>query len=1132
MVFFNSIRGRLILMVLALLLPGGLFTYVTVAENRQLQIVQLRADLLNDARQARTDLQSDIRTLAQTTALLDLIPAVHDFAEPGCSAALAKLLENPNYLGAVTLDAQGMSRCNGLQVPGASTPKSYAERDYFVQVMSTGQPTVGKPVSGRLTGKPALPVASPIRDTHNTTIGMIATALDLNRFGQRFVQARAQPDSVFLIWDRTGQVLFRHPDAEQLSGKMFGQSPLVRATAQGGNGTLDTIGFDGVERVVAYAELSDYLASGLFVGITVPAVHLYGPANATVRNAAIGLAVIATAAALLAWLIGKHLIWQPVNRVVEAAKRLTGGDYTARVGTPTASGEMGTLAQAFDHMAQTAQLHRQQWQDMNATLEQKVLDRTEKLRASETLFRGVLESAADGVVIVDTTGTMVIVNATMERLFGYRRDELIGQPIDSLVPASYRHEHQVQRDQYSAQAVARGMGERGVVKGLRKDGSEFFAGVSLSPVVTAQETLTTAVVRDISHAIAAERELKRLNRTLRVLSQCNEALVRAVDVAELLEAICRTVVETGGYRLAWVGMAMNDELFSVQPVACHGAHLDYVEYLDISWADTDRGRGPTGTAIRDGRTVIAHKIRSEYTFSPWRERAQRQGFASSVALPLKTREGVLGALNLYSSEEDAFTPDEVTLLEELADDLGYGIHSLRESARRAGAERQLDYQANFDTLTGLPNRALLLDRLGQALRHAERRERQVAVVLLDLDRFKAVNESHGLILGDQLLKEVGRRLVGSLREGDTVARLSVDEFAVLLTDMGNDADAATLTTKLQQALVAPVTLDGAEVFMTASAGIAMFPRDAHSGEALVAHAVAAMHSAKSLGGNAFHFYAPEMNQRAASRLALEGALRRAIEHGELQVHYQPVVDVLSGRICGAEALARWPHPAKGMIPPADFIPLAEDTGLIVALGTWVLRSVCRQMRAWLDAGLAAPPVAVNLSARQFRQESLVQEVREALRDYELDASMLALEITESTIMTDVNQAIATLQELKSIGVRLSLDDFGTGYSSLSYLKRFGANCLKIDRSFVCDITTDADDAAICKAVIGLAHNLKMKVIAEGVETPGQMKDLRQLACDEMQGFWFSRPLPSEDFAQLLTDGSANTALWAAKVNPA
>jgi EAL domain-containing protein (putative c-di-GMP-specific phosphodiesterase class I)/CheY-like chemotaxis protein len=303
---------------------------------------------------------------------------------------------------------------------------------------------------------------------------------------------------------------------------------------------------------------------------------------------------------------------------------------------------------------------------------------------------------------------------------------------------------------------------------------------------------------------------------------------------------------------------------------------------------------------------------------------------------------------------------------------------------------------------------------------------------------------------------------------------------------------------------------------SASLGISLYPRDGDNAESLLQNADAAMYSAKSLGGDSFHFYAPEMNERMLARFALEADLRRALERGELLLHYQPKVNLATGEPTGAEALLRWRHPERGLVPPGDFISLAEETGLIVQIGEWVIEAVCEQMREWLDAGLTVPPVALNLSARQFHQQNLVAVIRQALRLNQIEAKCLELEITESILMENVEKAVTTLQELKSIGLKIALDDFGTGYSSLSYLKRFPIDNLKIDRAFVRDVTTEPDDAAICLAVIGLAHNLKLKVVAEGVETEAQMNYLRTHGCDEIQGFYFSRPLPAADFAQLLT----------------
>ncbi|MBI4990316.1 MAG: EAL domain-containing protein [Rhodocyclales bacterium] len=611
-------------------------------------------------------------------------------------------------------------------------------------------------------------------------------------------------------------------------------------------------------------------------------------------------------------------------------------------------------------------------------------------------------------------------------------------------------------------------------------------------------------------------ELGRLNRTLRMLSQCNEALVHAASEQELLDAICRRIVEVGGHRMTWVGFAREDEDRSVEPVAHAGSDRDYVDALHITWGDDRIRRGMGGTAILENRAVVVRQIAEDPIFEPWREEALRRGFASCISLPLRGRDGCIGCLSIYAEDPDAFDEQEVKLLQELADDLAYGILSLREARERERVEQALDYQSNHDTVTGLANRYLFLDRLGQTIVHAGRANRQAALLLFDLDRFKAVNDSLGHGAGDTLLRHVGKRLVASLREGDTVARLSGDEFAVALSDVAKPEDVAPIARKLLTAIKAPLLLNEREVRTSASLGISLFPRDGDNPENLLQNADAAMYSAKSLGGDSFHFYAPEMNERMLARFALEADLRRAVERGELLLHYQPKVNLATGEPTGAEALLRWRHPERGLVPPGDFISLAEETGLIVQIGEWVIEAVCEQVREWLDAGLAVPPVALNLSARQFHQQNLVAVIRQALRLNQIEAKCLELEITESILMDNVEKAVTTLQELKSVGLKIALDDFGTGYSSLSYLKRFPIDHLKIDRAFVRDVTSEPDDAAICLAVIGLAHNLKLKVVAEGVETEAQMNYLRTHGCDEIQGFYFSRPLPATEFAQLLT----------------
>ena len=451
-------------------------------------------------------------------------------------------------------------------------------------------------------------------------------------------------------------------------------------------------------------------------------------------------------------------------------------------------------------------------------------------------------------------------------------------------------------------------------------------------------------------------------------------------------------------------------------------------------------------------------------------------------------------------------------------DMGETTHfvgTFSDITQRKAAEERIRFLSNYDALTGLPNRGLLQDRVTQALNAAKHLNSKAALLMIDLDRFKNINESLNHDFGDLLLQLVGQRLANCTRAIDTLARSGGDEFVILMPEIRHAGEVAAMANSVLSAMNQPFQLDTNEINITSSIGISVFPSDGDNGQILMKNSDVAMYRAKELGRNNYQFYTQDMNARTFETLAMENSLRHALKRQEFRLHYQPQIDIASGAIIGMEALIRLQHPETGMVPPGSFIPLAEETGLIVPIGEWVLNEACFQTKEWHDQGHAGLRVAVNLSAHQFRHKGLLDSVSRALDESGLPPGKLELELTESILMHDTEEIIATLHQFKRMGVQLSIDDFGTGFSSLAYLKRFDMDKLKIDQSFVRDITSDPNDLAIARAVIALGHSLNLKVIAEGVETAEQLALLKEYGCDEMQGFYFSRPRPAAEILPLL-----------------
>jgi diguanylate cyclase (GGDEF)-like protein/PAS domain S-box-containing protein len=685
-------------------------------------------------------------------------------------------------------------------------------------------------------------------------------------------------------------------------------------------------------------------------------------------------------------------------------------------------------------------------------------------KESEARYRGLLEAAPDAMVVVDQGGEIVLLNVQAEKQFGYRRDELIGQKVKNIIPKGFAERLIADGTRSAAEALAQHIGTGIELNGRRKDGSEFPIEIMLSPLESAEGILVTAAIRDISVRKAAEEHLAQMEGRYRGLLEAAPDAMVVVDQGGEIVLLNVQAEKQFGYR--------RDELIGqkVKNIIPKG----FAERL-------------VADALRSAEDALAQQIGTGIELNGRR----KDGSEFPIEIMLSPLEGAEGVL--------------VTA-------------AIRDITTRKKAEALMIHSSEHDFLTGLPNRMLLSDRVNQAIRLAIRHKKKVAVLFLDLDGFKHINDSLGHPTGDKLLQSVGKRLVDCVRGSDTVSRQGGDEFVVLLSEEEDSEDASVTAKKMLRAVAEAHFVDQHDLHVTCSVGVSLYPDDGLNAETLIKNADTAMYQAKENGRQTYQYFKPAMNVRAVERQSLEESLRRALERQEFVVHYQPKINLNTGRISGAEALLRWTHPTRGPVPPGQFIPVAEDCGLILPIGTWVLRQACQQAQAWVDAGLPLGTMAVNISAMQLRNESFVEGVFAILQDSRLDPRLLELELTESVLMKHAESTAFILTALRERGVQVAVDDFGTGYSSLSYLRKFPIDALKIDQSFVSQITTVPDEIIIVKAVIGMGRSLKLRVVAEGVETQEQLAFLQAHQCDEAQGYYFSRPVLPEQFAKLLKSG--------------
>jgi diguanylate cyclase (GGDEF)-like protein len=612
-----------------------------------------------------------------------------------------------------------------------------------------------------------------------------------------------------------------------------------------------------------------------------------------------------------------------------------------------------------------------------------------------------------------------------------------------------------------------------------------------------------------------EVQKQRLTRMLAALSATNEAIIRASSRPDLFDLVCEAATDGGKFTLTSIALIKPDSEY-LDVVAAAGPTASSARQATISTsAARPEGRGLCGSAIRSQQACIINDYLGDPRAAAFHGTARNDGTNSGASFPLWVHGQVVGVMSFMSLEKDTFTPEFAELLQRLVDNVSFALENFDRVDEKTRADERIEYLASHDSLTNLPNREMFNGMLRRAIDGAARYQRQFALLFIDLDRFKVINDSLGHDAGDMLLVEIGGRLRRALRSSDVVARLGGDEFVVILEETAERHEVERISGELLSVLSQPLQLSGHECHTTASIGIAMYPSDGTDMQTLTKNADMAMYLAKEDGKNGFRFFTKEIKTQSIERLTLESALRRALERDQFSLHYQPKIDMASGQITGVEALLRWNHPELGTVSPGQFIPLAEETGLIVPIGRWVLEEACAQNMAWQRRGLRPVTMAVNLSPRQFADPHLLHDVDEALLASGMSPVLLQLEVTESMVMRNVSRAIKVLDAIQARGIRLAIDDFGTGYSSMSLMKQFPIDTIKIDRSFVRDLPVDSEDQAIAQAIISMGKALGMTVIAEGVETVEQETFLRNHACDEMQGFLFSKPLPARQMADLL-----------------
>lgn len=1068
-------------LLILLLLPGMLATAWLGYEYLKQEEEQIETELL---RTARALIQAVDRDHVSAIAALQAL-ATSPYLQSGDLESFHR--QAGDFLARHAADNIVLTAPDGRQLINLRRPygdplPNMGSPELISTVIGTGKPAVSNLFHGLVVDRLIAATGVPVF-RGGQAVYVLSMTQSPDHFRRLLLNQKFPPGWMSAIFDSTGTIVTRTKEPERYTGRK-GTADTIKALAVSPEGSLRTVSAEGIEVVRAYSQSS---LSRWAVVISIPTDVLYASLWQSVTVLAVSLLVVVSLSLALAWFFGGYIVGS-LRQLGVAVHRAMSGHESEGLAVEGPR-EVSELAADFERM-------------LRARNEAEAA-----LRGSEHLYRSLFKNMLNGFAYCrmafdgDQPADFVFlsVNPAFETLTGLH--DVVGKAASEVLPGVRESDPRLLEIFGRVARTGKAESFEIYVNAL----NQWFSVSVYSP----EANHFAPVFELITERKEQQEKIARLVRLYAVLSGINSTIVRVHERQALLEAACRVAFEQGQFGMAWIGV-IDTERAMLKPVA--GCGIDIHTIAGIPLGGEASSVEAACEALESKHGVYCNDIDMEKHIGPVRRKAREHGYRSVCALPLVVDGKGIGVMALYAREANYFDAQEVRLLDELATDISFALQYIER-------EERLNYLAYYDALTGLPNRTLFLDRLTQFMHAADHGNHSVATILFDLDRFTHINETYGRQVGDALLKCVAERLQAEVREPCSLARLGPDSFAIAVSNLQRGPEAASVVRqRVFDTMNAPFVIGDIDVHVAAHAGIVLYPGDGDDAQALLQNAEAALKEAQSSGARCL-YYASEINARIAASLTLERELRMALDAGQLVLHFQPRIELSSGHLVGAEALIRWQHPQRGLVSPGEFISAAELNGLIVPIGAWVIDRVCAFQAAWRAQGLDIVPVAVNLSAVQFAHGDVLRTVLEALSRHEVEAHCLELELTESLVMKNPEEAARTMEEFRDCGLRLALDDFGTGYSSLAYLRRFPFDFVKIDKAFITDITRNPGDAAIATAVIAMAHHLGLQVVAEGVETEGQLSYLRELDCDQVQGYYFSRPIPADAFATMLRNAA-------------